>query len=265
MNTYITLLILGFVSETFCKIESLPEESPKALTFRGNLDPRCPLVNDKYKTVHLPHERDCTLFYKCDWGTAILQNCPRGLHFNSKLSVCDYPANANCDNGGSVTRTTTVRSETTTPPRVEVPGRDCPLINDYDETIHLPHENDCTLFYKCDWGTAILQRCPPGLHFNSQLSVCDYPANANCDNGGSVTRTTTVRSETTTPPRVEVPGRDCPLINDYDETIHLPHENDCTLFYKCDWGTAILQNCPPGLHFNNIKSVCDYPENANCK
>lgn len=22
--------------------------------------------------------------------------------------------------------------------------------------------------------------------------------------------------------------------------------------------------CPPGLHFNRNKSVCDHPENANC-
>ncbi|XP_037794839.1 integumentary mucin A.1-like [Penaeus monodon] len=33
----------------------------------------------------------------------------------------------------------------------------------------------------CSWyGTAFLQHCPPVLHFNAKLQVCDSPAHANC-------------------------------------------------------------------------------------
>ncbi|XP_047485601.1 peritrophin-1-like [Penaeus chinensis] len=45
----------------------------------------------------------------------------------------------------------------------------------------LPNPVDCGSFYMCSWyGTALLQHCPPMLHFNAKLQVCDSPANANC-------------------------------------------------------------------------------------
>jgi peptidoglycan hydrolase-like protein with peptidoglycan-binding domain len=271
----------------------------------GSRDSRCPL-NDKGDTVHLPHEYDCTLFYKCDFGEAVLQECPPGLHFNPRLSVCDWPEDAGCKKvqvtNPPIQQTTVPPIQQTTVPPVQqttvppvqptVPGeRDdrCPLENDYDFTVHLPHEYDCTLFYSCSWGEAILQNCPEGLHFNPILSVCDWPEIAGCEKiqvtNPPVQQTTTPPVQPTTTPPVQptttppvqptttppvqptVPGeRDdrCPLENDYDFTVHLPHKYDCTLFYKCDWGEAILQNCPKGLHFNPILSVCDWPKNAGC-
>jgi hypothetical protein len=46
---------------------------------------------------------------------------------------------------------------------------------------------------------------------------------------------------------------------------YIPHETDCTLFYKCDCGMrACLMNCPAGLHWNRIKNYCDWPSEARC-
>uniref|UniRef100_A0AAG5DLT4 Chitin-binding type-2 domain-containing protein n=1 Tax=Anopheles atroparvus TaxID=41427 RepID=A0AAG5DLT4_ANOAO len=155
---------------------------------------------------------NCYMFYKCDNGKACEHNCPAGLHFNPQLDVCDWPSNACCD-----------------PTVPSVP------------TI-LPHTN-CNMFYKCNNGKACEQNCPAGLHFNAQLSVCDWPSNACCD--------PTVPCN---PPCI--PGvTSVPTI--------LPHTN-CNMFYKCNNGKACEQNCPAGLHFNAQLSVCDWPSNACC-
>ena len=57
--------------------------------------PDCPAANPEF-SLHLPNPYDCGSFYKCDWGTAYLFQCPEGLHFNAELSVCDWLESANC-------------------------------------------------------------------------------------------------------------------------------------------------------------------------
>ncbi|KAM0737211.1 Peritrophin-1 [Formica fusca] len=55
--------------------------------------PRCPA---HYPGLILPHPFLCDRFYQCDWGTPRLQACPAGLYFNSRLKVCDWSYNSNC-------------------------------------------------------------------------------------------------------------------------------------------------------------------------
>lgn len=43
----------------------------------------------------------------------------------------------------------------------------------------LPSE-DCTKFYVCDHNVPLLRDCPPELHFNRVLMVCDWPRDAKC-------------------------------------------------------------------------------------
>lgn len=312
----------GDGSESTTPTEEAVDQTTPSLdtTTVNDLDPRCPVNNPEY-VLHLPHEYDCTKFYKCDWGRAILFDCPAGLHFNRVLQVCDWPADAGCKAGDETTtndgRETTTPNEgtagtqgttTTSDDRTTNNGLDprCPVVNP-EYVLHLPHEYDCTKFYKCDWGRAILFDCPAGLHFNRDLQVCDWPDSAGCKDGGSSTTTTvrttpdegtvgtigstTVSDGTTTDDKTtsttestttrittsqtmdptttteqrttnEVDSR-CPLENS-GTGLRLPHENDCTLFYICDRGQAILQSCPAGLHFNKVRQVCDWPESAGC-
>lgn len=224
------------------------------------VDPLC-TDNNQGLVVHHPHESDCTKFYKCDWGVRVLQSCPPGLHFNPTLSVCDWPSEAGCSGGGGGGGDGGV-----TPPvsGTGPPGVADPRCNDNNEglVVHLPHENDCTKFYKCDWGVAVLFACPANLHFNPTLSVCDWPSEAGCsgDGGNGGDGGDGGNTGSTLPP---VSGGTCPPTND-GLVVHLPHENDCTKFYKCDWGVKVLQDCPANLHFNRVLSVCDYQEDANC-
>nr|XP_023026279.1 peritrophin-1-like [Leptinotarsa decemlineata] len=54
----------------------------------------CPNVDGKDPVyIALP---DCTKFCQCSNGIPYQHYCPNGLHFNSKLNICDWPVNANC-------------------------------------------------------------------------------------------------------------------------------------------------------------------------
>lgn len=54
----------------------------------------------------------------------------------------------------------------------------------------------------------------------------------------------------------------CPAI-DPEFAVHLPHPQ-CTKFYKCSNGVPYELECPDELHFNQDKSVCDWPIDAGC-
>ncbi|XP_053989689.1 peritrophin-1-like, partial [Hylaeus volcanicus] len=56
----------------------------------------------------------------------------------------------------------------------------------------------------------------------------------------------------------------CPPENEEFVTL-IPNPLDCTTFYICDKGVAYLRKCSPGLHFNPVEKVCDWPEHANCE
>ena len=53
---------------------------------------------------------------------------------------------------------------------------DCSLLGDGAH----PHEGDCSKYILCSEGTKIELNCPPGLMFNKENMVCDWPANVTC-------------------------------------------------------------------------------------
>lgn len=185
----------------------------------GELDDRCPLVNTSPPT-QLPHESDCGLFYICETGRRIVLSCPPGQHWRADKDWCDWPDVAGCNLGG---------------------GTDdrCPADNS-GPPVHLPHE-DCSKFYKCDWGIPVEMDCPDGQHWNAAADYCDHPENANC----------------------EAAPNGCPAENTMPPT-HLPHESDCGKFYKCSWGNPIEMSCPSGQHWRVDRDWCDWPDVANC-
>ncbi|XP_052871088.1 uncharacterized protein LOC128276670 [Anopheles cruzii] len=57
--------------------------------------PNCTAPNRPYP-VYFVHPTNCSKFYECRQQDAYEFDCPAGLHFNSKIDVCDYPENAQC-------------------------------------------------------------------------------------------------------------------------------------------------------------------------
>ncbi len=46
-----------------------------------------------------------------------------------------------------------------------------------DHTVLIPNTADCSTYFSCSNGVAILLYCPDGLYFNAELNLCDWPRN----------------------------------------------------------------------------------------
>ncbi|XP_056636220.1 peritrophin-1-like [Diorhabda sublineata] len=119
-----------------------------------------------------------------------------------------------------------------------------------DADIYVP-SSDCTKFWQYSNGKAILMECPSGLLFNVDTIQCDWPENVDCSN---VSSTTTQSSDDE-----EI----APECSSDDSESYIPN-SDCTKFWQCSDGRAILQECPSGLLFNNNTNYCDWPDLVVC-
>ncbi|XP_054724402.1 chondroitin proteoglycan 2-like isoform X1 [Uloborus diversus] len=197
------------------------------------------------KSVLLPHHQECEKFITCEKGVAHLQSCPKGLHFNPKKQICDYPEEAGCLNSVTDKPVGKLGEDET--------HSDCPSGNS-EHPILLPHETDCGKFYTCDGGRKHTRSCQAGLHFNPKINACDYPKNAKCD-----------RAENEEPKgRINDPVLEICSSDTTGRPFLLSHPTECEKFYVCDSGNAFLQNCPTGLHFNLKLGACDFPEIVQC-
>lgn len=125
-------------------------------------DPRCPLNQDSRTTVRLAHPTDCNSFITCSSGNAFVLQCPAGQHWNTRLSTCDSPRNANCQS---------VAPQRPSPPRPPIlpqwPGNSnngiehpdflrCPERDIPGQVVHFPYHLNCNQFYQCSNGRAVL-------------------------------------------------------------------------------------------------------------
>lgn len=195
-----------------------------------NRDPRCPETEDVSNPVLLPHDYDCTKYYRCSWGVLEVHDCvPAGTHWSVEWNRCEFPEIAQCKDN---------------------PLRDprCPSIEEPFRPVLLPHEYDCTKYYRCHWGIPELFDCrPSGTHFSVALNRCDWPELAQCE---------------------QDPKRDprCPSFEDPNSPRFLPHDYDCTKFFRCNWGIPEQFDCTPvGTHWSVDLNRCDWPELAQCE
>ncbi|XP_049807853.1 balbiani ring protein 3-like isoform X4 [Schistocerca nitens] len=250
--------VCDYPASAGCSVSSGKSGSASKLTRRSNTPPpECPFPADPENVVQFPNPDDCSTFYKCDLdGTAVLQDCPAGLEYNAETQVCDYPASAGCSvsSGNSGSASKPAGTSNTPPP-------ECPYPADPNVVVHFPNPDDCSSFYKCGLdGIPVLIPCPDGLEWNDEADYCDYPESAGCSvssgNSGSVG---IPAGNSKTPPP------ECPSPADPENVVQFPNPDDCSTFYKCDLdGTAVLQDCPPGLEYNAETQVCDYPASAGC-
>lgn len=155
----------------------IPKEASKK-------NPMCPSAG----TARIPHPMECTLYYICQDGEATISSCPEGLHFNKVIKQCDWPP-AGCfpKNAGTnwpetqpiIPDEEEAKSSSSIPTYLGCIGT-CPLPDPIDRTIQLPYRDDCTKFCTCSNGTPYLMSCPAGLHFDTKVSVCNWPWRARC-------------------------------------------------------------------------------------
>ncbi|XP_032682919.1 uncharacterized protein LOC116849660 [Odontomachus brunneus] len=274
-------------------VKFMEEEEHYGPILMGKIPKKCPAKDPMNTTIHLAHESDCTKFYKCHAGRKILQECPymndKGdkLHFNPRLQVCDWPDQAGCKNSGGGGG-----------------GGDnqCPDRNPSNETILLPHEWDCTKFYMCLGRQKIEKDCPfmddkgNRLHFNPRLKVCDWPDKAGCDGNDhgnckdgvllphdcncakyyKCVKGEKVLGECPKDLYFSKKDQGCVKYGDSDcerksrykctrEGELIPHECDCTKYYKCREKDQVLRHCKNGEHFSPKRRRCEDKDKAGCE
>ncbi|CAG9796976.1 unnamed protein product [Diatraea saccharalis] len=92
-------LLLAIITECFgaqsdrSRQRSGPIRSvPVAADIKRDVDFDCPEEFGYY-----PHPSDCTLYYVCVFGGALLESCTGGLMYSHELQTCDWPRNVGCD------------------------------------------------------------------------------------------------------------------------------------------------------------------------
>ena len=68
-----------------------------------------------------------------------------------------------------------------------------------------PNDQTCTTYIHCNFGTANVMNCQPGLLFNPSCSCCDWPYNVNCDGGAATTNAPVTGAPTTAGPTTAGP------------------------------------------------------------
>lgn len=116
-----------------------------ATTYRNG----CPKSD---KQIFIPDEYYCCKFHSCYGGVKTDFECPKGLQFNYKEQVCDWPHNVRCTDKA--------------PPKRRI----CPL--GVELNVQLPHEQFCNKYYLCTNGIASVRTCLPGLWFNPNIHRC---------------------------------------------------------------------------------------------
>ncbi|XP_011686448.1 PREDICTED: uncharacterized protein LOC105449142 [Wasmannia auropunctata] len=86
------LLILAVVSRVGCQRNT--PRSARASRNEAVLEFECPEEFGYYA-----HPRDCTQYYVCVFGGALLESCTGGLMYSHDLQTCDWPRNVGCPEG----------------------------------------------------------------------------------------------------------------------------------------------------------------------
>ncbi|XP_011305618.1 uncharacterized protein Cda5 isoform X1 [Fopius arisanus] len=83
------LVVLAVVSRVGCQRNT--PRSPRASRNDAALEFECPEEFGYYA-----HPRDCTQYYVCVFGGALLESCTGGLMYSHELQTCDWPRNVGC-------------------------------------------------------------------------------------------------------------------------------------------------------------------------
>ncbi|GAB0098654.1 uncharacterized protein DMENIID0001_144230 [Sergentomyia squamirostris] len=164
----------------------------------------------------LRHATSCTKYIQCISGIPVVRHCAEGLRFNAATGKCRVPNLAMCQHDEFL----------------------CPVFDDPHNSVYLPDNNDCSIYYLCHNGVPRRFDCDEGLQWNSRNQTCDFPDRANCS-----------------PLNIECPQDDFQTI---------PHPRECNRFFRCIMGQHFEARCPDGTLFDVIRGECYNAEHALC-
>ncbi|KFB35796.1 AGAP006434-PA-like protein [Anopheles sinensis] len=209
-------------------------------------------------------------FYECRQKDAYEMECPEGLHFNSRLEVCDYPQNAQCVGGEPgvttavpVTTTTTPGTTTTTSapnPEPVTPTTAAPNPVPVTTTTAAPNPQPVTTTTAAPNPVPVTTTTAAP---NPEPVTTPFPP-------GSPPTTPTI--PTVTPPGF--PSTPGPTVAPPEIDPHCPmpgaawpnywaHDYVCSKYLACWEGCVQEFTCPFGTFWNNALQACVY-SNSHC-
>ncbi|XP_055372239.1 probable chitinase 10 [Condylostylus longicornis] len=124
-----------------------------------------------------PH-KECDSFYVCVNNRRITQQCGPGLQWNIKESSCDLEENVKC-----VSITLYNKLLRISHPLLKSSPLKALADDPCDGNTFVPYPGDCNQYLICNWNRLEAASCSPGLHWNQNAQVCDWPKNAHCSEG----------------------------------------------------------------------------------
>lgn len=192
----VTVILVGLY---FMTIDASPIQIPKT-----HIDlTRC---SDSLEDQNIPHESECSQYYRCVYGKKVPKICPDNMLFNPEIGNCDLYYNVNCPTventlpddddvheeqnleeaiehltGKSFIRnrkpddTTVIISahdEHTTLDEGKINSVTKPNDSATTRFVYIPHENDISAYYKIENGARNLLQCEDGMIFSIELEIC---------------------------------------------------------------------------------------------
>ncbi|KFB41679.1 AGAP010466-PA-like protein [Anopheles sinensis] len=277
-----------------------PDDVPKPPTPPPSINPLqgC-LGNVGIKNV--PHPTDCTRFYLCVDEMAFEQQCGPNLVFDIETALCNRPENSICvENiatpptagpGDAPAPPTPPTQAPTTVPTPPLPTAPTPPVTE-GEAPTAPTAGPDTPPPVFPTAPTL---APPGPTLAPPGSEVPTAPTPTSEVPTAPTPAPTVPTPAPTAPTPEPPTQPPPTLP--PPTIppptippptipppvptpppppsgnpptcppgaefYYPHP-DCTLFYRCVWGTLHVMSCPPNQFWNQDRLFCDHPFNVNC-
>ncbi|XP_036327532.1 uncharacterized protein LOC118740145 [Rhagoletis pomonella] len=142
----------------------------------------------------------------------------------------------------------------------------------------IPMPGSCAGFFICVDGHAIASSCGGFYHFNARTGLCDHPLKVGCSSNNppienAISATTSAITKLVARPSLPKPKSPNEVIadlsagaicNDLPTGILLPKSNSCTQYYVCIYQRPYRRTCPPMLHFNATRGLCQDPTMARC-
>jgi len=117
--------------------------------------------------------------------------------------------------------------------------------------------------------------CPPGLSFDAEHGMCDWPSNEECRHQVTVDACSSLEGEearTLCQERLNLPL--APVVIELETDLECSESGifadpyNCDKYYSCTEVGGQLESfqfdCPPGLLFNAVVGECDYAESVDC-
>lgn len=131
-----------------------------------------PIADSCDSGSYYPHEL-CNHFYVCFNNQLVEQICPPGLNFNAENGMCDWSFKVKCANRKKVAQTFTSMHD-------RYHSRRPQLHSKCEGNPFAPVAGSCTQFMHCQWNKYEIMHCAPGLHWNNEKKICDWPLAAHC-------------------------------------------------------------------------------------